>query len=1347
MGAGARRTVLLLAITAGAVAPVSAQHGPDAPDRALRVSVRGPIDIPLPGRLRITSQHGLPAGIDVEPAIDADLEQGGPGTLRLVLRRPLTPRQRYRITLTGEFLSTIGSAPETTQIEAVAAFDVLAYRGMGAPGSSILVTLGPWWPADTLSSRFPPGVSLEPAVTGQVSVRDGVLRFDPAEPWRPGHSYYFRIDSSYRAHDGTPLRAPFELRWTGPEPQLRTVWLPTTGGGAEMLYPGGPIRLLFDGPVDPATILRRFRLDVDPTVVATPACRELANVKLQLLGVRPVEPGDVALNSLTGGIFWSSGDRPDQRFHRILTLQAPRDLPAGCPGWWTYSGPAPIIGGGFRTPGPLVIAPPGGRPWQTPGPAGTLAALDTAPPPFRLPPDGRLVLSFSEPVNEAELRRTLTLSPALAYDLRPVWPDLPPTSWHLTARFEPGARYELRIARGLRSVVGAELAAEVTWRFELARPGLRDGIELRATHRVIGRQDEMRVPLRVTSAANVEWCALEISDTLTASFLVSYWKTFLGNTALPAPVCVTTPVPPAGDGDTLVYLPIPRAALSWGQGLLAVFVQAPRARPSLDNLRGPPAVFQRSDLAAEVLTWPAEILVRARQRRAGAPLAGTLVEVVGCGRTVASGRSGADGVARLPFPGASGSPCVSGLALRIRHADDLLWQALPSLGDAEMRLNGWEDLSSEWVLGPQSEPGRAILHVDRGIYAPGEQLRAIVLALRQPLTSGPRPAAAEEARWELWGETRIWEGEPHPLRQGSVVLDRAGTGALTLPLDSLPPGSYRLVLSLRNGPGWLRLAGGDFTIGRYGTGGLIPSITAPGRWMLQDTVPVLVEAVTRQGHPAVGRAVRWRAIFVTHRALRHVGDELSYVLSVNTTPVPLDATLDSVVVAGVGRLGPAGRLTIRLPLPAPRGGRAINARVEATVVDTGGDTVTVGLTRELWPRQGVLALRRVDSATAPADTVELELRGLGGINGRTAGLHAVITTFRRTWFAESLLAGKGWSWHNGWGRVRVGQCAVVTDADGLARCRLPAGGTMSDVQAEVRETDGRAGTSLQAPMEYVPMPRSGLVAASEAALRQARVRLDTLAVVHDSAVLTVGDTLRVTFDNPFPRAHAWLTLSRLAPLDGSDHLVRQGRDTLAMVITPAMVPGVLVDLTLIEADGDSAGARVVYAWRPVAVRHSAGRLQVVGTRREDGQVVVEVRDAEGRPVRASLRGWRLDGRLLALADWVTVNPDVTLARPVGVTRGFGSTAGNAVPETFDDGGRLSLPDPHEMLSLVWPTERRLQAFPAEPGPVSATAADSAWTSEIGRATLALGSRGAFGRLIIVAADTLGRVGTFDSGRP
>lgn len=526
----------------------------------------------------------------------------------------------------------------------------------------------------------------------------------------------------------------------------------------------------------------------------------------------------------------------------------------------------------------------------------------------------------------------------------------------------------------------------------------------------------------------------------------------------------------------------------------------------------------------------------------------------------------------------------------------------------------------------------ATVIVDRGIYRPGDTLRALGFVRKLEGARASLPDAAPR-RFQLIEEAT-----------GDIVAESAATdigGGRTFATLVVPEhadqGRHRVVLVERErveSP----IGGTDVRVAYFPEPRVRLDVD-PSSEVYTGGAPVEVALEARY---LFGAPLRGTEAEVVLRRLgevdrptaleRYAFGPVDTYVSARTeheASVPLDET-------GKGRT--------TLPYVLDRATRTL-LRVDTRVRDPGGEITSTSRTLQAMPASVEVGLDIHDPWIRLGETILEDAVVIDAAQAKVNGAPVEIRTVRERWdpyWERDAVSGEDAALRRAAREEVVNRC-TVTAADGTARCRFaPADPGNYRIEAETRDRQGK--TSLASARVFVVGPDS-----APSADRPGR----SLRLHPSKRSFVSGETLELSFENPFAEAEALVLVST----DGVKHAARQrfesGGQVLRVPITDAMVPSARVTVVLakprtgpVDERLDVHAPDVRIGMLDLAVRPSDSALvvsleDVPSTTAPDVRVPVRVKvaDAAGRPVASHVALWVVDEGVLRLTGYQVRSPN------------------------------------------------------------------------------------------------------------
>src|SRR6478752_4939781 len=265
-----------------------------------------------------------------------------------------------------------------------------------------------------------PPIAISPAIAGRwLWVGTHAVHFVPETPHLPGSTRYtVTVPADLRALDGSTLGSPYQLEFSTPRLKLVDS---EPGSGSRGLEPNTKFTLHFNQAVDPEKL------------------RALSKLSATRAGKTEALAFTVT--------------RPDPNQPKRIELKPTRPLPIHSE--IKLSVAESLTG----LEGPLPLAAAFEIPVETYGPLAVDSLnCDRETPHGQCAPGGSWSLEMSNAVPLKDLKRALSISPAVPLGFENWTDESTPVSYlSITAPFQAGAKYALRVAAGLRDVHGQSL--------------------------------------------------------------------------------------------------------------------------------------------------------------------------------------------------------------------------------------------------------------------------------------------------------------------------------------------------------------------------------------------------------------------------------------------------------------------------------------------------------------------------------------------------------------------------------------------------------------------------------------------------------------------------------------------------------------------------------------------------------------------------------------------------------------------------------------------------------------------------------------------------------------------------
>ena len=1050
--------------------------------------------------------------------------------------------------------------------------------------------------------------------------------FSPEEPLAPATVFHYEIAAGTKALDGAVLAAAERFEFVTPAPRLlRTE--PFAGQESSPLAPLSPITLVFNQPMAPAEVERHVRLELEasgkaaPRAVPVAAKYDKGNDKTRVVVTpRAPLPLDSAVTLVAdAALRGTEGPRPAGEERRVE----------------------------FRTYGPLRVR---AMTCYRETPHKKCAARET------------IGVELTNPVRMRDAVRAISVGGApITWRGQSARDDDDWVSFvNVPARLEPARPYTLSVRAGLKDQFGQSLAQTVSLPIETDDewPDFEVGL---AGSVFDALKSSPIIPLASVNAKTLDVVAAELDEATYTRFMFPGPRAGLTFTSVAdVPSAKRRTLTPGGAPNrralSTLDLPAVLGTSAERRGLFAFAVRGPAERGGMSDRVHTVNV---TDLGITAKMSHFGSLVWVTSLANGKPQTGVTVSIRRRGgEEVFAQKTDADGLVRIPADRYDPATAIE------RTEDDAL--VFARLGD-DVSVRRVRDMLSPWRFVSASDPeGRldpiGFIFIDRGVYRPGETLRAKGL-FRVPTARGtdtPRGRPIVVRGFEPQGE-QVFEKE--------VKLGEFGDFAVDVPI----PASAHL------GTFELRAEWDTAKKDRHGRSDGVVTATAELAAYKASEFKVAVEpdrpayvrgdraTVTTRGDYLFGAPMAGGKARVSVRrgpgwfdlplgaAASDSGPRFAWDDETYLADRPERSPRAGVVTSAEGALGARGELVtpVTLALPEVHGTEVL--RIESEVEDLTRQTVATEASALVHPAEFYVALARAGDAFAEAGArVSTRVLAVEPSGKRRAGVAVEVQLLRRTW--SNVLRGAGESGVTNESRVVdeiVGSCAVTTTIDG-AGCDLTTKASGYHViRATARDPRGNAVAASQSL--YVLDKGDG---ASEPRWRATDGA--ALDLVLDKKAYEVGETATVLVKSPYPEAEALVTVERAGVMRTERRTLRGATPTLKIPITEDMNPNAFVGVHLLRgrtkaraprgADVGAPSFRLGYAEIPI--RPDARRLRVKvtpsTTEARPGQeleVEVAVADRAGKPVRASATLYAVDEGVLMLTGYKTPDPLPRFAAP------------------------------------------------------------------------------------------------------
>lgn len=1130
----------------------------------------------------------------------------------------------------------------------------VALTGLAAPQSSSLSILrvsptDPAEPAAIVTVTFDRPVAgqldgtvdarsifaIVPAVAGTAEWRDPItLRFTPAAPLTPSTTYSVTVANTFQAMDGSRLAQPYQFRFRVGGPRVLDGAPVGRNTSPRYLRSDTPFELLVSTPVDLGTLGRLVSLKLGAE------CHGPSQIHLTAVSQRAVSENDPRRYQYAGG--WRRDRRADA-LRRVVRLVPAEPLPLGCS--------AHLV-----TPQTLDVASTDlveRWPFATYGPLRLVSVTCTN---FPECPAGYAQVEFSTPVRGADVVRAVSLAPAAPFSVEDTSAES--ATWMLEGSLRTRTRYTVTVDSMLRDVFAQRLVGNGT--MTLATTGYAPNLDYPTGSILVEREGFRTLAVRHVNVDTLLVATAPVPESLEARILATPQWSLAQTWSLLAPGASVRRVALSGQRDvplvSAVRVPAYNAA-SPGSPTLSAVRMAPLRGDTARERQGGIALVQVTDLGIAARLGAEEALVWVTTVHDGMPCAGAAVVLYDRrGAVRARGTTDAQGLVRL-----SGfAPDTAGGSRERRFGGGFEGYVAATVGSdrAVVALDSYSWELDPWRFSVQAAdpvhriPAAAAVFTERGIYRPGEVVRAKAIVRTGALGALQVPAGSDALHWVFY------DREDGTLRDTTVTVSAFGTADQTLSLRAdLPLGTYRVAVELRRNGAWTELASASYRVAEYRPPEFLVSVasdTAPR--VAGDTLVATVEARYLFGAPMARAAVSWvvRRVPLDPWALDIPGTD-GYELGETGWWWEDEGPASNVEVtaSGTDTLDASGRLGLQTSLAAPRRGRAARVTLQATVTDVNRQTVTASTAATVHPAAFYVGARpQGDEYFWKAGVAEeIALIAVRPDGRRVPGVAVRGTVVRREWHRVQRQR-EGLDEQVGeWVPDTVAHCDVTTEAEPVP-CRFtPALGGSYVVSFRARDAAGReASTSF---FRWA-MGRGWVPWGDET-----QFRMD---VIPDRTRYDVGDTATVLFASPFTEAEAWVTVEREGLIEQRRLRITSGATSLKLPLTEEYVPNAYVSIVVARGRsappggiGDPGRPTIRVGYAQLRVTPSVKRLQVdvrpaAGEYRpgDTARVRVRVRDARGAGRRSEVTLWAVDEGVLSLTGYRTPDPVDLLYRPRGI---------------------------------------------------------------------------------------------------
>lgn len=1128
--------------------------------------------------------------------------------------------------------------------------------GEGAPNEAIAVMFDRPVAGGLERSVDPARVMrVEPEVPGRFEWRDPVtLRFIPAAPFAADTRVTVTVSTDFEAMDGARLAEPHRATFRIRGPRLLAERPVTRGGTTINLAQNQRFDFVYSEPVDAALLAQSAVINFATTCFARP-------IELRVESQRRISADDGYQLTEAGG--WQR-DRSLDSLRRVVTLAPRSPLPRDCAGELLL--PAEVAKGAtaapikfyIRTHGPLRLSSARCG-WSTECPTG----------PIRL--------EFSTPVRGADVKRFVSLVPAVAFNVSDT--NNVSTSWTLEAQLAPRTAYAVVADTALRDVFAQRLTGNPAVAMRTT------GYAPQATY-PFGRQLVERIgfqtlPIEHINADTLVAEIAAIPDSLERQFLSRYawglgelWGSLAANVQTQR---LPTRTGTDRGGVTGLRLPQASATAPGAPTIYAVRVRTAASARTGTRMDAPISLVQVTDLGVTARVGADEATVWVTGVNDGKPRGdATVVLHDNEGRVVATARSDARGIARLR--GFAPPPVVDDGELdgRFRSDGPTGGYVAVTLGAdrAVVPISNYDPDLSPWVFGMREAWDNTRFAVagavftERGIYRPGEEVYAKAILRDGPLGSLRTPSRGDSLRWAFT------DREGRALFSRTVALSAFGTADQRFEMPaSAPVGQYGVIVALKRMGRWRPVARASYRVAEYRPPEFLMDLVPQLVGTVQgDSFTVLARGRYLFGAPMARAALNWEARHEQLGAweLRIPGVEDWTVGRRAWTWDEYEEPTSSGGPAGSGidTLDAAGERVVRLKLPELRDGAPTRLTLAAAITDVNRQVVGNTVTTLVHPAAIYVAVRSRSASwfwrEGQAET--MSIRTVRPDGTREGNVEVRGTLVRREWHQVRRERNGAAQLVGEWVSDTVGRCTVTTRSAADADCVLtPTGGGLYVLRFEARDAAGRSAVTTMSRW----VAGRGFVPWSD----ETQFKMELIA---DRERYSPGDTATILIAAPFTGAEAWLTVERERVLESRRLLLTDGAMTVRIPITEAHAPNAFVSVVMVRGRSAPPG-RVDDPGRPtlrvgyteLRVTPEVKRLQVAVAPQQamylpgdTAQLRVQVRDRSGAAARSEVTLWAVDEGVLALTRYKTPDPIDLLYAPRALGQRLASNLVSVTPQ-------------------------------------------------------------------------------------
>jgi uncharacterized protein YfaS (alpha-2-macroglobulin family) len=948
---------------------------------------------------------------------------------------------------------------------------------------------------------LPQPLSFSPDIPGQGQwINTSIYQWKPAQPLAGDTTYTVTVNAGLTDQTGGVLEQSFSWSFTTLLPDVAFV-TPASGQGDVPL--DTPVEIMFNQPMDRASTQSAFTL----TNTATG-------------------------QTVSGSFSWDETGK-------LMTF-TPSGGRLALDGTYT----AVLNAGARSASGPSTL--PHTYSWSF-STVRTLAVSSTQPSNGQQDayPWGGLRITFTAPVDEDTLTDDkLIVEPALPDDATFYYSGYD-WSWNVSAALEPSTTYTVTLRPGVADPYGNTISQPYTFTFTTGPldPLVQFNVQDMYGLYDASRTTELFVLYRNVSRIDFQLARLSADEFGRLSRTGSY-ADFQEFQPSPQQLIRSWSIQSEGALNEAVYVRVPVVGPGGGSldpGFYLLIADAPEIEGDIRHFMiVVNANLTFKDSFDESLVWLTNL-------QTGQPIAGAPVTFYDEGfRQIGRGVTGADGVIETPMP----------------HLDYLWTLRYAVVDDGNIfavAVNGWSEGIQSWEFGLPSQYEfqnfSLYIYTDRPIYRPGQEVyfRGVLRAKNDVAYSLPAQTQVT---------VQIINDQGEEVSTQNLPVNEYGTfnGSFTLS-DDASLGYYTIQVEIGG-----VVTGRGFQVAAYRRPEYLVNLTPAQDAVVDgDTITVTVDAQFFFGGPVSDAEVSWVALSDVYFFDYQGAGNYSFT-DYDWDEQPQEEVIPGFgeqIASGTGRTGADGRFIITLPADLSDVSTSRRFTIEATVTDTGGQSVSgraevivhkgryyAGVSPDVYV--GIAGERQ------SASLIVVDWDGQPVRNQRVT-----VQVVERRWSSvreEDEFGRTQWVWNVE--EIPVGDpINVTTDAQGRANVSFvpPAGGTYK-IRASVTDPQGRTTTSSAfmwiSGAEYVSW-------------RQANNnRIDLIA---DRTSYEPGDTAEILITSPFQgnSTRALITIERGSILSYQVITLPSNSYVYRLSITPDFAPNVYVSVVLIQGVNDT----------------------------------------------------------------------------------------------------------------------------------------------------------------------------------